>query len=294
MGQGPIILFGAGATKAGTSWLWDYLFSHPEGHLRTIKELGFFGTNYPDGLHHRARKMDKEIAEFDAKLAAGTAEWPKWLVRQMMDRAEYREALVSDDPQTGYLNYLLNDVGDRKLVADMTPEYGLAPVERMRAMTALGNVRWIFLMRDPVDRLWSHVRMLVRRLKPAPADFAAACLTKFDQVLAGQAEDVTLRSDYAAIHRRLVQAVAPDQRLAMFYEDLTAPGGVDRVTDFLGLARHPAKLEKRVHGGIPVDMPAALQARARDWLRPQYDYVSREFGLPAAWAAFPELNSEVR
>lgn len=290
MGQAPIILFGAGATKAGTSWLWDYLFGHPDGHLRTIKELGFFGTNYPKGLHHRARKMEKEIAEFDAKLAEGKAEWPKWLVRQMMDRAEFREALLSDDPQAGYLSYLLAGVGDKKFVADMTPEYGLAPVERMRAMTALGNVRWIFLMRDPVDRMWSHVRMLVRRMKPAPDDFAAACMVKFDAVLAGEAEDVTLRSDYAAIHRRLTQAVPAGQLLSAFYEDVTAPDGVNRVTDFLGVARHPAKLEKRVHPGIPVDMPPALHQRARDWLRPQYDYVAREFGLPASWEALPELK----
>lgn len=293
MAEAPIILFCAGATKAGTSWLWEYLQGHPEGHLRSIKELGFFGANGPDRLKHRARRMEREIADFNADLALGAAKWPNWLRRQRDDRAEYRTALLSADPLAGYLRYLLAGAEGKKLVADLTPEYGLVPAERMAEMTALGNVRWILSLRDPVERLWSHIRMLVRRMKPAPADFAAACAAKFDEVLAGGAEDVTLRSDYAAIHRRLVQAVPRDRQLVLFYEDLISQPGVDRVTRFLGLARHPANPEKRVHAGIASAMPTPLRQRARDWLLPQYEYVSREFGLPRAWETFPELKSEV-
>ena len=36
------LMFGVGATKAGTSWLYRYLADHPECHLRSIKELHFF------------------------------------------------------------------------------------------------------------------------------------------------------------------------------------------------------------------------------------------------------------
>ena len=293
MAEAPIILFCAGATKAGTSWLWEYLQGHPESHLRSIKELGFFGSNYPDRLAFRARRMEREIADLNAELAVGTAKWPNWLRRQRVDREEYRAALLSADPLAGYLRYLLSGAEGRKLVADLTPEYGLVPTERMVEMTALGNVRWILSLRDPVERLWSHVRMLVRRMKPAPADFAAACAAKFDEVLAGDAEDVTVRSDYAGIHRRLVQAVPKERQLVVFYEDLISQSGVDRVTRFLGLARHEANTDKRVHAGIALAMPAPLRQRARDWLMPQYDYVSREFGLPRAWERFPELKSEV-
>ena len=135
--------------------------------------------------------------------------------------------------------------------------------------------------------------MLVRRSKPAPGAFAAACEAKFDAVLAGQAKDVTQRGDYAAIDRRLSKAVVPDKRLVMFYERLLTPAGVARVTNFLGLSNHPARFDKKVHEGVTVDMPAALRVRARDWLRPQYAYVAEAYGLPQEWEAFPELNSEV-
>lgn len=291
----PTVLFCAGAVKAGTTWLWDYLADHPEAHLRTIKELQYFDKLAAGTLTHRARRIGKEIDDLDAELAGGKARWPAWLIRQIADRVEYQSLLTSGpDPTAAYLRYLTAGATGKRLVADMTPEYGLLPPDRMRALARLlPDVRWVFLMRDPVSRLWSHVRMLVRRTKPAPEAFAAACATKFDDVLAGRAADVVARGDYAGIHARLVEAVAADKRLILFYEQLITPDGVARVCGFLGLSAHPAKLDKVVHEGVAVDMPEALRHRARDWLRPQYEFVARTFGLPAEWESFPGLQRAV-
>ncbi|MBC7478231.1 MAG: sulfotransferase [Pseudorhodobacter sp.] len=295
MTQAPTMLFCAGAVKAGTTWLYEYLREHPETYFRTIKEMQYFGRLDSGTLKGRIKKLDQEIAAFEAELESGKAKWPTWVLRQIGDRAEYRKLLLSGDaPTAAYLRYLTAGAGDKRLVGEMTPEYGLLPPARIAEISALApDVRWIFLMRDPVSRLWSHVRMLVRRAKPAPDAFAAACEAKFDAVLAGKAPDVTQRGDYRAIHGRLAQAVVADKRLAMFYEHLLTPAGVARMTDFLGLSRHPAKLDKRVHEGVAIDMPAALRIRARDWLKPQYIYVAQTFGLPPEWESFPELNSEV-
>lgn len=295
MTQAPTMLFCAGAVKAGTTWLYEYLREHPETYFRTIKEMQYFDRLDSGTLKGRIKKLDQEIAAFEADLESGKAKWPTWVLRQIGDRAEYRKLLLSGDaPTAAYLRYLTAGAGDKRLVGEMTPEYGLLPPARIAEISALApDVRWVFLMRDPVSRLWSHVRMLVRRAKPAPDAFAAACEAKFDAVLAGNAPDVTQRGDYRAIHGRLAQAVVADKRLAMLYEHLLTPAGVARMTDFLGLSRHPAKLDKRVHEGVAIDMPAALRIRARDWLKPQYIYVAQTFGLPPEWESFPELNSEV-
>ena len=289
------MLFCAGAVKAGTTWLYEYLREHPETYLRTIKETQYFDRLHGGNLKGRIKKLDQEIAAFEAELEEGRAKWPAWVLRQIGDRAEYRKVLMSGDaPTSGYLRYLTAGAANKRLAGEMTPEYGLLPAAQLREISALApDVRWIFLMRDPVSRLWSHVRMLVRRTKPAPDAFAAACEAKFDEVLAGAAKDVTQRGDYVAIHRRLSNGVAADKRLVMFYEQLLTPAGIGRVTDFLGLSRHPARLDKRVHEGVAVDMPSPLRARARDWLRPQYAFVAEAYGLPPEWERFPELRSEV-
>ncbi len=289
----PTLLFCAGAVKAGTSWLYEYLRDHPETYFRTIKEMQYFDRLAERSLGGRIRKLDQEIAGFEAELEDGRAKWVPWVLRQIGDRAEYRQVLQSGpEPTAGYLRYLTAGAGDKRLAGEMTPEYGLLPVEKMRAMNALApDVRWVFLMRDPVSRLWSHVRMLVRRKKPPAAGFAAACEAKFDEVLAGRAVDVSERGDYVAIHGRLVQAVAPEKRLVTFYEHLMSPEGIDRVTGFLGLSNHPARADRLVHPGIAAEMPEALRQRARDWLRPQYDFVAATFGLPAEWQSFGDLQS---
>ena len=41
----PVVMYGIGATKAGTSWLYRYLAAHPDGYLRSIKELHFFDSH---------------------------------------------------------------------------------------------------------------------------------------------------------------------------------------------------------------------------------------------------------
>ena len=289
------MLFCAGAVKAGTTWLYDYLREHPETYLRTIKEMQYFDRLEAGNLKARIRHLDREIAGFEDELDSGKARYPTWVLRQIGDRAAYKQVIQSGDaPTAAYLRYLTAGADDKRLVGEMTPEYGLLPPARMAEINALApDVRWIFLMRDPVSRLWSHIRMLVRRSKVATADLAAACEAKFNEVLAGTAKDVVLRGDYKAIHGRLAEAVRPEKRLVMFYERLLTPAGVARVTDFLGLSTHPARLDRRVHEGVLVAMPAALRDRAREWLWPQYAFVAQVYGLPPEWEAFPELNSEV-
>lgn len=294
MSQPPTLLFCAGAVKAGTSWLYEYLRGHPETYLRSIKEMQFFNKLDEGALGARVQRMKKEIAGMEAELDSGKARFPVWVLQQIADRVEYCRLMTAADPVAAYLRYLTAGATGKRLVGEMTPEYGLLPVARMRDLQGLAaDVRWVFVMRDPVERLWSHVRMLVKRAAAAPEAFAAACAVKFDEVLAGQALDVAHRGDYAAIHGRLVQAVPSDKRLVTTYEGMITPQGVARVTRFLGLSDHPAPLQKRVHAGTPVDMPDALRQRARDWLRPQYAFVAATFGLPQEWESFPEFGSEV-
>ena len=294
MTQSPTMLFCAGATKAGTSWLYEYLRGHPEAGFRSIKELQFFTKLDAGGMNARIKRLEREVEGLEAELDSGKARYPAWVLQQIADRDAFCKVLKSTDPTPDYLRYVTAGAAGKRLVGDLTPEYGLLSAERMRALSALlPDVRWIFLMRDPVSRLWSHVRMLVRRAKVDADGYAAACAAKFDEVLTGRAPDVAERGDYAAIHGNLVQAVAADKRLVMAYEQMLSPEGIQRVTRFLGLSNHPAPLQKRVHEGVSLVMPDSLRHRARDWLKPQYRYVAATMGLPLEWERFPELGSEV-
>lgn len=267
--QAPTLCFCVGATKAGTTWLYKFLAQHPDCHLRNVKELHFF-----DGLENgtaqaRVARMQRIIDRADA--AAVRTEDAKALI-----------AVLNSADEAHYLAYLQDGAGEQRVVADITPAYGLLPVERLRKMAALlPDVKFIYLMRDPVARLWSHVRMSAHR---QGGDFAARAALVFENVLAGKQIDVTDRGDYQSVLGRLDAAVDPSRLLVMFQEALMTIPGVDRLCAFLGIAFQQPDFDRWVHKGQDLAMTTDQLARARVALRKQYDFAASRFGtLPDAW-----------
>jgi hypothetical protein len=285
LGSAPTLVFCAGAVKAGTSWFNDYLRRHPECHLRSVKELHYFDF-LEGGFKGRLRKLDREIAENRVALSEPKPKFALWKHQQLTDKLQLRGVLSAapEDQIAAYMAYLTEGAAGKRLVADMTPEYGLLPVAGLQRLAGLlPDVRFIFIMREPVARLWSHVRMLVRRMELAEAEFAPACEVKLAEVFAGSARDVTSRSDYRAIYQRLIEGVPEAQRKVVFYEQLISEPGIRDMTGFLGLSYVPPEVERRVHEGVAVVMTADQRTRAAAWLRGQYEFVAETFGLPAEW-----------
>jgi hypothetical protein len=271
----PTILFGVGATKAGTSWLWDWLRGHPQAHVRGIKELHWFDALEAGRLDAAARDLRRQIADAEARGAAPArlADLRAWL------------AVLERGDQAGYLDYLTAGAGSARLVADVTPAYALLPEGRLRHMGTLApDVRFLYILRDPVDRLWSHVRMIARRRAKGAEITPDQCRRILMRTLRGEEPEIAVRSDYAGALARLTAAVAPARLMLQVFEEMFAQGPMDRIAAFLGLAPHPAQVAVRVHSGVAMDMPEAARARARDWLAPQYDHAARVLGrMPATW-----------
>lgn len=277
----PSLLFCVGATKAGTSWLHDYLARHPDCHLRQVKELHYFdrldlGANWARG------DLQRRIARKEAALAAAGAGDAIALAAELADLEAALRLLSGPEDEAAYLGYLTEGRGVRQLVADMTPAYSLLSVARLRQMAGLlPEVRFLYVLRDPLARLWSHVRMIARRRGGASPARAAGIL---GAVLAGREPAIALRSDYRGALARLDAAVDPGRLMVAFYEELLTAPGIAALCRFLGIAGRPADLGRRVHAGAALALPAAECAAALAWLRPQYDYVERRLGrLPDAW-----------
>jgi hypothetical protein len=271
----PTILFGVGATKAGTSWLWDWLRGHPQAHVSGIKELHWFDAVAAGRLDASARDLRRQIAEAEGRGAAPArlADLRAWL------------AVVERGDQAGYVDYLTQGAGDARLVADVTPAYALLPEGTLRHMGALTpDVRFLYVLRDPVDRLWSHVRMIARRRTREGDVTPERCRRILMRTLRGEEPEIAVRSDYAGALARLTAAVAPARLMLQVFEEMFAQGAMDRIAAFLGLAPHPAQVAVRVHAGVDMAMPAPARARARDWLAPQYDHAARVLGrIPPSW-----------
>lgn len=276
----PTLVFGLGATKAGTSWLHDHLAGHPDCHFRTIKELHYFGLA-------EAQQFDWQLDHGRREIAAAREAGERGAAR-LRDLRDWQKVLRLRVQNAGaYLGYLTGGRKGRRVVGDITPAYSLLPPETLRVMAGLTpDVRFIYLLRDPVARLWSHVRMIAQRTAPDHfAEESSALMGRvLDGDLSGEGEGIVRRGDYAGILAKLDAALDPKRLLVMFYEELTSVPGIARLAAFLGIAPRPDRLDARVHEGRALALPVTLMDRARGVLRPQYDYVAGRFpALPAAW-----------
>ncbi|RRH76388.1 sulfotransferase [Falsigemmobacter faecalis] len=278
----PTYLFGVGATKAGTSWLYRYLAGHPDCHLRAVKELHWFNAAGPRQRAHRIAVETARLERLTAELGAETRVWRlASLARSVADVGDWLRVLRGEQ---SYQDYLERGAEGAKLVGDITPAYASLPVEKLQAMGASApECRFVYLLREPVARFWSHVRMLATR---AGGDLKTQAQVVFDRALSGEKSDVAERSDYRGAITRLRDAVAPSKLLILFQDELFSGPGVARLCAFLGIRSHEADFSARVHEGRALEMTAEQRLRARAFLQSQYDFVASAFGtLPASWRA---------
>jgi hypothetical protein len=268
-------LFGVGATKAGTSWLYRYLHAHPDCHLRSVKELHCFDARDRDDCEWQAGRFQRRQREAEA---AGD-----------MVRVDDYDLLIglqeTDENPTAYLHYLNDGRGEKKLVADITPSYSLLSADRFRAMGRMAaDVRFIYILRDPVARFWSHVRMKAKRRAGDTGSIEESANRIFWRTERGRNAGILKRGNYRDVLENLRGAINPSRLLVLFYEDLFTAATVNRICDFLGIRRHPADFSRAVNSGAVLAMSDKQQSLARNWLAEQYDYVSAHFdNVPDAW-----------
>ena len=283
-GEGPL-LFCVGAAKAGTSWLHRVLSDHPDCGLRALKELHYF-----DALDRG--EVDRQVAAVEARRARYLAEMqgagPVRLANRARQAADC-EAWLSvlrrgGEDREAYLDYLRGGAEGR-LVADMTPAYALLSEDRLRGMAGIApDVRFLYLIRDPVDRLWSHVRMIADQRAAKDGNRAGRAAHVLGRVFRGKESEIALRSDYAAAIGKLARAVDPRRLMVAVTEEMFSADGLARICAFLGIGVPEVDFAARVHEGRAEAMPDEGRRTARAWLSAQYDFVADWLGRrPAGW-----------
>jgi hypothetical protein len=129
-----------GLHKAGTTWLYQQLDSHPDFWMPPIKELHYF-----DQLSRVQRKSPPRC-------------------RDDRDR-RFLESLTSltAEPRMDFENYAQLFAPKGSLLSgDISPNYSTLGSGVIRQVVEyFPNLKVIFLARDPVERLWSHLSMEV-------------------------------------------------------------------------------------------------------------------------------------
>lgn len=287
----PTLLYGIGATKAGTTWLYRYLHDHPQCAMPAVKEA-----HYWDSFD--AKTCEKQVATYRVRLqemrAAKTAaegEGRGWQVHNMERRITDMKALIKTlegdrSEDSAYAAWLMEGRDAAVVVGDITPNYAMLSDDDLARMRDLSpTTKFLYLIRDPLDRLWSHIRMQARRQRQEHEQYEKKSNNILYRMLnRGHETHILARGDYPKIIRKLRRVIPEGRLLVQFTEDLFTVEGLAKVCAFLGIRPVTATVARPVNEGSEVVMLDKLRPRALGLLNEHYEWVARNVGpLPQRW-----------
>jgi hypothetical protein len=236
-----------GAQKAGTTWLYRNL----EAHAGI-----FFPSASPDEPDFYAKEA--HFFNLDERYEQGIEFYTK----------RFRKA-------------------EGRLKGDMTPNYASLPLERIRAVHELmPDVRLMYLLRDPVERAWSRLLMVIDQ-DPA-RELADMSSEEIRQELVK--EDIQFNSDYLTVIGNWLRYFSGEQLWIGFLDDIrTQPEALIReVLTHIGadvdvdLSQFP--LSKRYYEGTGIPIPPDQEVFLRGLYHERIEKLFDRFGeRVASW-----------
>lgn len=265
------LVIGLGAMKCGTTWLSDYLGRHPGFFHAPIKEMNVFNRRWPnafdqDGPAFRLWRMEEIVLD---------PRYPRSGRLRMRLRALAEIGRIGTDQD--YLAFFARRMRGQGAFGEISPSYALLPPEGLRHIAGLtADVRFLFLMRDPVARMVSNIQHLRRRLRRHDS---------VDQMIADVApgHPLWLRGDYGRTLDALAEAGVTAKTLV--YEEMFRDDTIRELCTWLDLPFAPPDFARRLNVAQGEGLTDDQKSRLRDRLDPVYQDLSRRFGAdrPKAW-----------
>lgn len=273
-----------GAQRAGTTWLYHNLRRHRQVWLPPIKELNFF--NSFDASEALSSSRKQKSLRYDQHLPMRLTAY----ARVAAGKADRRDADPAFDLRyfTGardldWYRRLFAPAAARGLVTgDISPSYALlekATIET-QVLTANPDIRVVYTLRDPVERILSHVG---KRLRQGHLEGHARDAFAAEFAVSRQAEVFT---DYLGSIETWRSVVGADRLKVVFFDDLAQrPDAYLReVMTFIGVEPETGPADNSasaVNAGNTVEKGSLEAGLYRKYL-PQLEQLAAVYGGAAS------------
>ena len=273
----PGFFVGIGAARAGTTWLYDWLSRHDDIYLPPVKEVHYFDNAY------RAKASIPQSKQVAAQIKKTflSARLQQRLLDLSFKNDRLRRFLLLSQPNPRWYHDLFLPRNGQHAFGEITPAYSVLQEQAVQALAQVApHAKVIFIMRDPVARIWSHIRYQTRSRVEA-LEMADGPIDEF----------FLARTRYGRTIELYEQFFPAEQIVTGFYEDLVTDPAVflDMICNKLGVRpigrEHAAELARPVNATDPARCPDHLRDRIV-WefgdLRP---YLQAKVGrVPASWS----------
>lgn len=269
-------LLGIGAQKCGTTWLHQQLCSSRFFSSGFCKEYHIFDSLYLDHCKHFREDLRTNLASLLASSAHGESD-PRFI--QYLKRALFLESLDE------YFEYFLSLTRrDRKLhcVGELTPAYSMLSEDQFDHIRNLIRdhgfaPRVIFIMRDPLERLCSQIRMEIER----GAILTCADSEMMDKTVLAccQNPEFDLRTRYELTVKAVDASFQESEVLYLFFEELFRAESMSSIGSFLDLDDLQLVSQARV---FPSGSNFTISDQAKEEVRAHfagtYTFIAERFG----------------
>jgi hypothetical protein len=275
----PIFILCVGTQKAGTSWLRKQLNKHSRINMGFIKEYNVLENIIPTSKPFPAPRDEN---------------WPNWTKRMTNVQHEVRNRMLhNDEIYENYFASLIND--DIKYTGDFTVrsvsfDKNAYNVVKNKLEKVGFSVKVIFLMRDPVERNWSSLRMYAGK----PFHNKLDRLIPFPGAMVPLLEDECIedhfKSFYSNAYANIYTAynnIIPTLRESFnredlyigFYETLFTDDSFDNISKFLGIDFGYADKNEKIFVSPVVPLSDASANECKQYYSNVYNYCAAEFPI---------------
>ncbi len=182
-------------------------------------------------------------------------------------------------PYRWYQNKFLSANG--RMIGEITPGYSTISRRRIRHIARFNpETKIVFLLRNPVDRAWSHSKMVLCKIQGKPFD----SITNKEWVAHFDGVKSKKRGAYAQVHRDWLEVFGEDRIYVGFYEQIgQEPEALLRgimtflgVSDDVDLSSMP--YDRRANVGIQDPIPDDLRRYLEEKYRCEMEECCKVFG----------------
>lgn len=285
-----------GAQKAGTTWLHRVLQQHDDCHVTLAKEVHYFDVlagkvTLERRLQRCIRQIRTEVDRLAMELGPKNSKSLLRIEDTVKHIAIFSGAQDGSDGLNPYISYLLHGHKSERIICDITPSYSMLSAEKYADMASIKGSKFLFIMRDPVSRLWSQVRMAIRlKFEHENIEFNAklyekACYEQVNKILTSKSQELILRSDYLRTINALESVVNREDILYLFFEDLFKPEALEQLSTFLNISPFKLQPDRPMNEGVSLILNPKIEKKLRQRLAPQYEILPEKLNmqLPEKW-----------
>jgi len=259
-----------GMQKAGTRWLYEQMNARRDVWMPPIKEIDFFTQRCLKENNLRTLERNSGSLPLVTHFA------------DKLKRQKFCQHFSTYDSALSDLEWYrrLFDHKGRRITGDISPNYALIqPADIRHIADELPKTKFLMLIREPVDRLWSALCMNLRTNQVSIED-----ITNWDKLAPLlEWQERKLKSFPSELWKRWASEIPADRIRYWFFDDIcTRPQqALDEVCGFLAIKPGPGALPanfNRKQGNEKIEMPDHIRMKLTEHYAEEIEACAVTFG----------------